>query len=194
MRGPPVILSGQNRQIRVYFTAGQCSSPVGSIRIIVMADHISRSLLARIDSWGAFFFYCSPAKMIPRVTLGRNAQCILQWPTRSNNRRCLATAASGSFSYETGDAGGVRFASRDLPGPTTHLAVVAKAGTRYQPLPGFSEGLEKFSFKVCPSFHSQLNCISSTHIDPWMTYGADCLFGLFLEYAEAICSEDHQRD
>ena len=91
--------------------------------------------------------------MIPRAALARNGQRALQWQTRSNNRRCLATAASGSFSYETGDSGGVKFASRDLPGPTTHLAVVAKAGTRYQPLPGFSEGLEKFSFKVCFQLH-----------------------------------------
>ncbi len=95
--------------------------------------------------------------MIPRATLRRNGQRALQWQTRSNNRRFLATAASGSFSYETGDAGGVKFASRDLPGPTTHLAVVAKAGTRFQPLPGFSEGLEKFSFKVCHLLHSPLS-------------------------------------
>ena len=93
--------------------------------------------------------YCLLAKMTPRAALGRKGQRTLQWQMRTNNRRCLATAASGSFSYETGDGGGVKFASRDLPGPTTHLAVVAKAGTRYQPLPGFSEGLEKFSFKVC---------------------------------------------
>ena len=91
--------------------------------------------------------------MIPGAALARNGQRSLQWRTRCINRRCLATAASGSFSYQTGDAGGVKFASRDLPGPTTHLAVVAKAGTRYQPLPGFSEGLEKFSFKVCLSLH-----------------------------------------
>lgn len=91
--------------------------------------------------------------MIPRAALARNGQRALQWQMRSNNWRCLATAASGSFSYEIGDAGGVKVASRDLPGPTTHLAVVAKAGTRYQPLPGFSEGLEKFSFKVCFSLH-----------------------------------------
>ena len=87
--------------------------------------------------------------MLPKVAVGRNWQRVIQRQTRPNSKRCLATAASGSFSYETGDAGGVKFASRDLPGPTTHLAVVAKAGTRYQPLPGFSEGLEKFSFKVC---------------------------------------------
>ena len=91
--------------------------------------------------------------MVPRAASARVGQRTFQWLTRCNNRRCLATAASGSFSYQTGDAGGVKFASRDLPGPTTHLAVVAKAGTRYQPLPGFSEGLEKFSFKVCLSLH-----------------------------------------
>ncbi|OCT45555.1 Cytochrome b-c1 complex subunit 2, mitochondrial [Cladophialophora carrionii] len=66
---------------------------------------------------------------------------------RSLQRRGLAAAASGSFQYETGDAAGVKFASRDLPGPTTTLTVVAKAGTRYQPLPGYSDALEKFAFK-----------------------------------------------
>src|SRR5690242_14625369 len=63
--------------------------------------------------------------------------------------RSLAAAASGSFQYETGQASGVKFASRDLPGPTTTLTVVAKAGTRYQPRPGYSDALEKFAFKVC---------------------------------------------
>ena len=31
----------------------------------------------------------------------------------------------------------------------TTVAVVAKAGTRYQVLPGFADGLENFMFKVC---------------------------------------------
>jgi len=62
-------------------------------------------------------------------------------------RRSLAAAASGSFQYETGDAAGVKFASRDLPGPTTTFTVVAKAGTRFQPLPGYTDALEKFAFK-----------------------------------------------
>ena len=56
--------------------------------------------------------------------------------------------ASGSFQYDTGDASGVKIASRDLTGATTTLALVAKAGTRYQNLPGFTDGLEKFAFKV----------------------------------------------
>ncbi|KAK4691461.1 hypothetical protein P7C71_g5541, partial [Lecanoromycetidae sp. Uapishka_2] len=88
--------------------------------------------------------------MISRALIARNGQRALQWHIRSGDKRCMAAAASGSFSYETGDAAGIKVASRDIPGPTTHLAVVAKAGTRYEPLPGFSEGLEKFSFKVTP--------------------------------------------
>lgn len=86
--------------------------------------------------------------MASRVTVARYGQRALQCTGKPSNRRCFASPASGSFSYETGDAAGVKIASRDLPGPTTHLAVVAKAGTRYEPLPGFSEALEKFSFKV----------------------------------------------
>lgn len=62
-------------------------------------------------------------------------------------RRRMASAASGSFVYETGTSQGVKFASRDMPGPTTQLAVVAKAGSRYQLLPGYADGLEKFAFK-----------------------------------------------
>lgn len=88
--------------------------------------------------------------MISRSSLGRNAQLVTrkQCCASPSNRRGLAAAASGTFQYETGDAAGVKFATRDLAGPTTTLAVVAKAGTRYQILPGFSDGLEKFAFKV----------------------------------------------
>ncbi|KAL2057875.1 hypothetical protein ABVK25_001492 [Lepraria finkii] len=81
--------------------------------------------------------------MISRPTLAHQGQRALQFQPKPCTSRCFASAASGSFNYETGDAAGVKVASRDLPGPTTHLAVGAKAGTRYQPLPGFSEGLEK---------------------------------------------------
>jgi ubiquinol-cytochrome c reductase core subunit 2 len=88
--------------------------------------------------------------MVTPALLGRNATQTLrrQISVISISRRGLAAAASGSFHYETGDAAGVKFASRDLPGPTTTLAVVAKAGTRYQILPGYSDALEKFAFKV----------------------------------------------
>lgn len=90
--------------------------------------------------------------MISRSAIGRNAQLALrrQCCAQPANRRGLAAAVSGStsFSYETTDVGGVKVASRDVSGPTTKLAVVAKAGTRYQSAPGLTVGLEQFAFKV----------------------------------------------
>ena len=85
--------------------------------------------------------------MTPRAILRRSGHRIVQSSSLRCNNRGFASAASGTFSYQTSDTAGVKVASRDLPGPTTHLAVVAKAGTRYEPLPGFSDALEKFAFK-----------------------------------------------
>ena len=87
--------------------------------------------------------------MISRTSLARTAQQALR---RSHNaqplqRRAYAAAAS-SGAFETTDISGLKVASRDAHGPTTKLAVVAKAGTRYQPLPGLTVGLEEFAFKV----------------------------------------------
>lgn len=92
------------------------------------------------------------ATMVTPALLGRNISQTFrrQISVISVPRRGLAAATSGSFQYETGHAAGVKFASRDLPGPTTTLTVVAKAGTRYQTLPGYSDALEKFAFKVSP--------------------------------------------
>jgi ubiquinol-cytochrome c reductase core subunit 2 len=65
-------------------------------------------------------------------------------------RRSFAAAAAigtpGSF--EPTEIAGLKVASKDAGGPTTRLAIVAKAGTRYQPLPGLTVGLEEFAFKV----------------------------------------------
>ncbi|OJD31914.1 ubiquinol-cytochrome c reductase core subunit 2 [Diplodia corticola] len=86
--------------------------------------------------------------MLSRQSVGRHAQRALRRQcAQPAGRRGLAAPASGSFQYQTGDHSGVKFASRDLAGPTTTLALVAKAGTRYQPLPGLTEALEKFAFK-----------------------------------------------
>lgn len=89
--------------------------------------------------------------MISRSAIGRNAQLALrrQCCAKPTNRRGLAASVSGStsFSYDTADVGGVKVASRDVAGPTTKLAVVAKAGTRYQSAPGLTLGLEQFAFK-----------------------------------------------
>ncbi|KAI9820934.1 MAG: ubiquinol-cytochrome c reductase core subunit 1 [Phylliscum demangeonii] len=78
----------------------------------------------------------------------RSATSALERPTHGcpSCRRAFAVPASGTFQYHASEAGGVKIASRDLPGLTTTLALVAKAGTRYQPLPGFTEGLERFAF------------------------------------------------
>ena len=86
-------------------------------------------------------------------------------PAVTLQRRGLAAAASGSFQYQTGDASGVKYASRDLPGPTTTLTVVAKAGTRYQPLPGYSDALEKFAFKVGLSLFLHLALCSRSTVN-----------------------------
>jgi ubiquinol-cytochrome c reductase core subunit 2 len=90
--------------------------------------------------------------MISRSAIGTNAQLALrrQCCVKPSNHRGLAAAVSGStaFSYDTADVGGVKVASRDVAGPTTKLAVVAKAGTRYQSAPGLTSGLEQFAFKV----------------------------------------------
>lgn len=88
--------------------------------------------------------------MVLRAPLARAAQRALrpQCSRTPNNRRTLTSVKSGAYNYETGEVNGVKFASRDIPGPTTQLAIVARAGTRFQLYPGFAEGLEKFAFKV----------------------------------------------
>ncbi|EEH17237.1 hypothetical protein PABG_07324 [Paracoccidioides brasiliensis Pb03] len=87
--------------------------------------------------------------MLSRSAFGRNAprclrkQCIAQPSTR----RGMAAAANKGFEYEVGEAAGVKFANREVAGRTTTLSLVAKAGSRYQPFPGYSDLLEKFAFK-----------------------------------------------
>jgi ubiquinol-cytochrome c reductase core subunit 2 len=87
--------------------------------------------------------------MLSRSTASRGAQRAARLQAlRPTQRRGLASPASGSFQYEAGSAKGVKYASRDFAGPTTTLALVAKAGTRFQPLPGLTEGLANFAFRV----------------------------------------------
>ncbi|KAK2766192.1 ubiquinol-cytochrome c reductase core subunit 1 [Arachnomyces sp. PD_36] len=89
--------------------------------------------------------------MLSRSTLGRNGpralrkQCTAQ-PLGNRGMAAAAAPQAKGFQYESGEAAGVKFASRDLPGPTTTLKVVAKAGSRYQPFFGYSEALAKFAF------------------------------------------------
>ncbi|PFH58972.1 hypothetical protein XA68_12969 [Ophiocordyceps unilateralis] len=82
--------------------------------------------------------------MISRSALARHAQ---QAARLSLPRRGFAAAAS-TGAFETSEISGLRVASRDVHGPTTKLAVIVKAGTRYQPLPGLTVGLGEFAFKT----------------------------------------------
>lgn len=87
--------------------------------------------------------------MISRSLLARNAQQAVRrsCSAQTLQRRGYAAAAS-TGAFQTSDVAGLKVASRDAHGPTTKLAIVAKAGTRYQPLPGLTVGLEEFAFKV----------------------------------------------
>ena len=88
--------------------------------------------------------------MASLAILGSRALRASRHPLRAAacSRRGNADVTTDTFQYETGEQAGVKFASRDLPGATTWLSVIARAGTRYQPYPGFADALEKFAFKV----------------------------------------------
>ncbi|KAI5926062.1 LuxS/MPP-like metallohydrolase [Camillea tinctor] len=97
--------------------------------------------------------------MFSRKALSRGAQIAARRQACLAQRRGYAaatatvtatsapTSAPSSLTYETADVSGIKVATRDSHGPTTKLAVVAKAGTRYQPAPGLTVGLEEFAFK-----------------------------------------------
>ncbi|KAI0162622.1 cytochrome b-c1 complex subunit 2 [Pestalotiopsis sp. NC0098] len=89
--------------------------------------------------------------MFSRTALSRGAQLATcrQASSKLAQRRGYAAASSSSASptFETSDVAGVKVATRDSHGPTTRLAIVAKAGTRYQSAPGLTAGLEEFAFK-----------------------------------------------
>ncbi|KAI1435594.1 ubiquinol-cytochrome C reductase complex CORE protein 2 precursor [Xylaria sp. CBS 124048] len=85
--------------------------------------------------------------MLSRTTLSRGLQFAARGQACSQLRGYAAVAAAPSLAYETTDVAGVKVAARDTHGPTTKLAIVAKAGTRYEPAPGLTVGLEEFAFK-----------------------------------------------
>ncbi|KAI3327556.1 ubiquinol-cytochrome C reductase complex CORE protein 2 precursor [Xylariaceae sp. AK1471] len=88
--------------------------------------------------------------MLSRTAFSRGVQLAARRQGRSQLRGYAAAAGSSipnSFAYETADVAGVKVATRDSRGPTTKLAIVAKAGTRYEPAPGLTVGLEEFAFK-----------------------------------------------
>ncbi|GAM40600.1 hypothetical protein TCE0_039f13073 [Talaromyces pinophilus] len=84
--------------------------------------------------------------MLSRSSFGRTAQRALRTQSASS-RRAFASAASPSTQYETAEAAGIKVANRELEGATSLLAVVAKAGSRYEPVPGFSDALARYAFQ-----------------------------------------------
>ncbi|TLD34323.1 hypothetical protein PspLS_00884 [Pyricularia sp. CBS 133598] len=92
--------------------------------------------------------------MISRSAIKRGSQLALRRPvcahvaqTRGFASPAPGATGTGSASYEPTSIGGLKVASKDAHGPTTKLALVVKAGTRYQPQPGLTVGLEEFAFK-----------------------------------------------
>ena len=87
--------------------------------------------------------------MLSRSNFTKNAPRALQLQKQCSvvGRRSMASATSG-FQFNASETAGVKLANREVGGPTGSLALVAKAGARYQPLPGFSDALEQFAFKV----------------------------------------------
>ena len=115
--------------------------------------------------------YGALPKMLSCSSISRGAQrAFRRQCAQPVQRRGLAAPASGSFQYQTDNAKGVKFASRDLSGPTTTLALVSRAGTRYQLLPGLTEGLEKFAFRVWEPLQHKIPFVEAV-----LTY--ECLIG-----------------
>ncbi|ROW10705.1 hypothetical protein VPNG_05140 [Cytospora leucostoma] len=89
--------------------------------------------------------------MIGRSALTRGARLAVRrqdCAKLAQQRGYAAAASTEAASYESAEINGIKVASRDPRSPTARLAIVAKAGTRYQPLPGLSVGLEEFAFKA----------------------------------------------
>lgn len=92
--------------------------------------------------------------MISRSAIARGGRLALRRPIcaqvaqRGFGSPAPGTPGTASASYEPADIAGIKVASKDAHGPTTRLALVAKAGTRYQPMPGLTVGLEEFAFKA----------------------------------------------
>jgi ubiquinol-cytochrome c reductase core subunit 2 len=84
--------------------------------------------------------------MIARSAVSRQVQRTLrqscQQPTRGY------AAASSSFQYQSADSNGIKIASRDIAGPVSTVAIVSRAGTRYETWPGLAEALDRYAFRV----------------------------------------------
>jgi hypothetical protein len=119
----------------------QLPSSAATIHWRLSADHVLSLIVEERPEGSALPPMRSEARSSRHVDLSP--------PFPSTPANSCTAPASGSFAYQTGDVAGTKFASRDLAGPTTSLALVSRAGTRYQFLPGLTEGLQNFAFRVC---------------------------------------------
>ncbi|CAK3878243.1 Cytochrome b-c1 complex subunit 2, mitochondrial [Lecanosticta acicola] len=85
--------------------------------------------------------------MIARSAIQRQTQRALRQSWNQSTRGYAATT-SGSLQYQQGDSNGIKFASRDNAGVVSSVALVSKAGTRYQTLPGLAEALVRYAFRT----------------------------------------------
>lgn len=84
--------------------------------------------------------------MIARSAISRQAQRAVRQSWTQSTRGYAA--ASGSFQYQTADSNGIKIASRDIAGPVSTVALVSRAGTRYETWPGLAEALDRYAFRV----------------------------------------------
>ncbi|KAF8468343.1 Metalloenzyme, LuxS/M16 peptidase-like protein [Kalaharituber pfeilii] len=87
--------------------------------------------------------------MLGRRSLSRATN---QWlraaPKAPKCSRNMAAAANvNPFQFEASEAQGVKIASRDDGAPTTSLALVIRAGSRYESAPGLAHALQHFTWK-----------------------------------------------
>lgn len=86
--------------------------------------------------------------MIARSAIQRQAQRALAQSWQQPARGYAAASAGGSLQYQQGDSSGLKYASRDNSGAVSTVALVSKAGTRYQNRPGLTEALQRYAFRV----------------------------------------------
>jgi len=84
--------------------------------------------------------------MILRTALQRQAQRALR-QSRQHASRGYAATSDAALQYQTGDAQGIKYASRDNSGAVSSIALVSKAGTRYETAPGLAEALNRYAFR-----------------------------------------------
>jgi len=86
--------------------------------------------------------------MLARGSIARRSSQWLKSSSTNIPSRAFASPAINPFTYQLSDAAGIKVVSKDIGSPTSSLAVVVKAGSRYENAPGVAHGLQHYGFKV----------------------------------------------